>query len=76
MATISIIVPDAMVTRVQTAFKSNYNFDQTANGLTANQFVQARILDYIKTTVKSYEVGVAQNNAAQAAVIKLDTDMG
>lgn len=84
MATITISIPDAAVTRVTDAFTKQFAYQDTIpdpnnpgatipNPETKAQFVQRMIRNYIKEVVASYEARVAGDTAAQQARVAIDT---
>lgn len=66
MATISLTIPDASLTRIIDGICAVYNYNQFIEGMqsppTKAQFAKAQIIAFVKATVKNSEVAAA--NAA------------
>jgi hypothetical protein len=80
MTIISINIPDAITPRVINAFARKYGYrqtleDGTANPITKAQFAKAKLIEFIKQSVKDMEVDDARNTAATAAVNAADTEI-
>jgi len=65
MAQITITVPDAAVTRINTAFAATFGYDPNG-GQTQTQFTKSIIISSIKRVVKDYEGAI---EAAQARAV-------
>lgn len=76
MATITITVPDTMVTRIGTAFYSNFNYNGPTDAVSELNFVKLRLQLYLKAQLSNYEVGKASNTAGTAAAQQVTTDLG
>lgn len=70
MANLTVTVPDVMVQRIQNAFTADPEF--ASSGLTALQFVQKKMRDYVKNEVIIHEVRIVTDIAEQQAI----TDIG
>ena len=66
MASITINIPDSVVSRVLDAVAARYNWDPES-GLTKAQFAKALIVNLLKDTVKMHEGNVASRAATTAA---------
>lgn len=71
MATVSITVPDGVVTRVQTAMVATYGNDAAFAGLTPTQLSKAVVARFVRDIVTAYEVQTAAATA-QASTIAQD----
>lgn len=74
MATITLTIPNNIVTRVIDGFvfDKGWNVD---NPLTKAQFAQSELLLYIKKSVKAYETNQAVSAAKATAEASVDTDI-
>lgn len=75
MASITITVPDAAVTRVQAAFDKAYA-GRTDAGRTLNQWVMDNIRIYVKSVVKGYEADIAGDTARTTTIADVETLIG
>lgn len=67
MATLTFTYPDDAGPRVVEAFTNTFDYDPNS-GVTKAAFTKARIADYIRETVRSYESGMAYKAAAATVV--------
>ncbi len=72
MAVLNITVPDAAVTRVQSAFDQLFAGRAVA-GRTPTQWVNDQLLIFIRNVVKSAEATPAAETARVTAVAAVDT---
>lgn len=68
MPTITIDVTAAQAARIATAFEARYTLNE---GETTNQMVRRKLVEFLKDTVREYEVNLAKQQAA-ASVHDLD----
>jgi hypothetical protein len=66
MATVTINIPDAVLTRVTTAFTSTRVYNPLTDGTPA-QFTKSVVVNFIKSVVVEYEGVVAANTAKATA---------
>lgn len=64
MASITLTIPDPLVTRVIDAIASEYGYDPAKDGAKA-QFAKIQLINFIKRTVRNYESSIAVKNAFQ-----------
>jgi hypothetical protein len=74
MATITLTIPDAVLTRVTTAFTSTRAYNPATDG-TPGQFTKAQILKFVKDVVVASESNTAASAAALAAAATANTDI-
>jgi len=67
MATLSITIPTDQVNRVQDAICAVYGYNPDTDG-TKTAFTKGVVINFIKNTVKSYEVDQASVAAREAAL--------
>lgn len=60
-ATITVTVPNAVLTRVLDAFANKYGY-KAAGGQTKAEFARDRVIDFIKQTVKTSEDDTFNNS--------------
>lgn len=65
MATISIDIPDAAITRVRDAFASEFGWT-SESGVTKSAFAKQQIVEYVKQVTRNHEGNVAANAARKA----------
>lgn len=80
MANVTISIPDAVVTRVQEAFASAYQYsatleDGSPNSETKQQFFRRQVLRFIKETVVAYETNQAAEASRKTAQIKAEQEI-
>jgi hypothetical protein len=87
VANITLAVPAAQVARVEAAFAFQYGYQATLpdeanpgqslpNPETKSQFVKRMMAEHLRSVVKAYEVGLAQQQAGATAGAGIDTDLG
>lgn len=80
MATVSITVPDAMVTRINDAFATAFEYPATIDGEpnpeTKTQHTRRRVREYVAGIVRRIEAGAAAQTAAASTANQVNTDMG
>lgn len=64
MAQVIIDIPNNQVTRINEAFADLYGWSSEL-GVTKTQFAKAKIIDYIRSTVKSSEGNIQERSARQ-----------
>lgn len=74
MASISVTVPDAIVTRVLDAICDTYDYRGPIDGTKA-QFAKKQVAEHIRRLVTSYEARQASEAAAQAAADAAAADL-
>lgn len=72
MASLTITVPDAQVSRIVDAFKE---FDNNAPGESNADFLRRKIGQYVLTVVKEFEARKDSNAAAAAARLDVEQDI-
>lgn len=74
MPIVSIDIPTAAVTRIQTAFTSEFGYQETItnedgttspNPVTKNQFFKQQLINYVKQVTRNYEANLAAASARQ-----------
>ena len=64
MADITLTIPNASLTRIIDGICNAYNYDLAIEGVsnppTKGQFAKAKIIEFVKTTVKNEEISAAQ----------------
>lgn len=79
MATISITVPDAILTRVVNGVAGQHNYPATVGGSpnpeTRTQFARRMLARWVRETVKAYEVTSAAESARVAAAAAADSQL-
>ena len=80
MATVSITVPDSMVSRINDAFATAFEYPETidgqANPESKTQHTRRRVREYVGSVVKTVEARAASDAAAAAAAAQATADMG
>lgn len=74
MASITITIPDAVVTRVLDAMATRYGWSSDS-GLTKAQFAKKVIIDLLKDAVKLHEGNLASQQAMEVSNALVDTDI-
>jgi hypothetical protein len=72
MASITINIPDAQVSRVRAAFNAVHPKDP---GETTAELVIRKIREYVVREVANYEAGVASETARKAAIADVQADV-
>lgn len=76
MANITIQIPDASLNRVINGICDAYEYDRAIMGMpsppTKTQFAKSRIIEFIKSTVRSAEVNIATRAAESTVSSEID----
>jgi hypothetical protein len=74
MASISITIPDAVLSRVLDAFAARYGWE-SAGGQTKAQFAKSRVIEFIRDVVRAHEATAVAEAARVAAVAAVNADI-
>lgn len=79
MATLSVTIPNAQVTRINNAFGAAYGYQATINGSpnpeSLTQFATRKVREFIKDVVKGQEAVAAAEAARVAALAAAESEI-
>ncbi len=84
MASISVTIPNPVLSRILDAFAAEYNRpdtvlneqgEQVSNPESEADFAKRKVMEYIKSVTKSYEAKAAAETARQAALDAAESEI-